>query len=284
MKASTSAPAAMRQNRILGVDTHAHVFMRGLKLLDARRYTPDYDVTVEDFLCRLDDNGLSHGVLVQPSFLGSDNSFLLSALQAYPQRLRGIVMVEPNIDHDDLLRMAEVGVVGIRLNLVGGAPLPNFSKQPWINLLHRLADLNWQVELHREACDLPALIAPLLDAGVRVVVDHFGRPDPASGINDAGFQYLMDVARTRRVWVKLSGSYRNGGAEAGEHIALDALPLLLDAFGPDRLLWGSDWPHTQFEADVVYQHAWTQLRRLLPDQDDRLQVLITTPAELFQFD
>ena len=77
-----------------GIDTHAHVFARGLTLAEGRRYAPDYDAPVEDYLRRLDENGLSHGVLVQPSFLGTDNGFMLDALRRHPDRLRGIEAAE----------------------------------------------------------------------------------------------------------------------------------------------------------------------------------------------
>src|SRR3712207_6432155 len=80
---------------ITGVDTHAHIFKRGLKLADVRRYAPDYDATIADYLAVLDLNGLSHGVIVQPSFLGTDNSFLVEGLRAAQGRVRGIAVVPP---------------------------------------------------------------------------------------------------------------------------------------------------------------------------------------------
>src|SRR3954447_18372576 len=106
-----------------GIDTHAHIFRRGLKLADVRRYAPDYDATLADYLAALDANRVTHGVLVQPSFLGTDNSFLLGGLGAAGQRLRGIAVVEPAATQDALTALDKAGVVGVRLNLVG-LPIP----------------------------------------------------------------------------------------------------------------------------------------------------------------
>ena len=266
----------------MSVDTHAHVFRRGLKLADTRRYAPDYDVGVEDYLHQLDTHAVARGVLVQPSFLGTDNSFMLDALRRYPDRLRGIVMVSPDIAAPELQELAAGGVVGIRLNLVG-LPLPNLRAEPWPALLRRVADQGWQVEVHREAHDLAGVVGPLLEAGVDVVVDHFGRPDPELGVDDPGFRYLLSVAGSRRVWVKLSAAYRNGSGGRGAAIARAAMPLLRDAFGPERLLWGSDWPHTQFEGSITYAATVSQRDAWLPDLHERSIVLVDTPTKLFRF-
>ncbi|HZA91022.1 MAG TPA: amidohydrolase family protein [Gemmatimonadales bacterium] len=264
------------------IDTHAHVFRRGLELADIRRYAPDYDAEIEDYLRQLDANAVTRGVLVQPSFLGTDNSFMLEALRQHPARLRGIAMVPPDVATSELQRLAAGGVVGIRLNLVG-LPLPDLRAEPWPALMRRVADQGWQVEVHREARDLASVIGPLLEAGVNVVVDHFGRPDPELSIADPGFGYLLSVAASRRVWVKLSAAYRNGAGGRGEAIARAAIPLLRDAFGLERLLWGSDWPHTQFESLITYGSTVSQVEVWLPDPAERSVVLKDTPTKLFHF-
>lgn len=265
------------------IDTHAHIFQRGLRLANVRRYAPDYDATLADYLGMLDRNGIARGVLVQPSFLGTDNSYLLAGLRSSPGRLRGIAVVDPKVALDELQEMDAAGIVGIRLNLVGGAAVPDFTSAPWRALLRRLAEMRWQVEVHREAGSLPKILPPLLDAGVNVVVDHFGRPNPALGVDDPGFRYLMETAATRRVWVKLSGAYRNGANGRGQQVALDAIPLLRTAFGMDRLVWGSDWPHTQFEKSVDYGQVRRAIDVWLTDPEERRAVLVDTPRALFQF-
>ena len=267
---------------VLRIDTHAHVFARGLPMADVRRYTPAYDVTVEEYLARLDAHGMSHGVLVQPSFLGSDNGYLLQAIARAPQRLRGIAMVDADIDDAQLQALQQGGVVGVRFNLVGGAPLPDFSGA-WRDTLTRIAALGWQVEIHREAADFPRVLEPLLALGLRVVVDHFGRVDAALGVDDPGFRYLLSTGPSRQVWVKLSAQYRNGGSEGGARFAGQAWPLLRQHFGPDRLLWGSDWPHTQHESMTSYADSWRRFESLVSDEADRRCITGETAAQLFQF-
>lgn len=275
--------SAMPERRsAMRIDCHAHVFTRDLPMPDRRRAPAGYDATPEDYLQQLDANGMTHGVLVQPSFLGTDNSYLVAALRRYPGRLRGIAVVEPTITATDLQALQEAGVVGIRLNLVG-LPTPDFGSPEWRALLAELKARRWQVEVHREARELPAVIDPLLHSGVNVVVDHFGRPDAELGVADPGFRYLLGLGATRKVWVKLSGAYRNGSKGRGEATALEAIPLLRSAYGLDRLAWGSDWPHTLFEKTTDYTTQRHLLDTWLPDIAARQIVMGDTPAQLYRF-
>lgn len=268
--------------RITAIDTRAHVFERGLPLANARRYAPAYDAPLPTYLAQLDAHGVSHGVLIQPSFLGTDNSYMLAAIKQAPQRLRGVAVIDAAAPEALLTQLNAGGIVGIRLNLIG-QPDPQLQSPVWQTTLARLRALGWHVELHVEARRLPALLHPLLEAQVNVVVDHFGRPDPALGVDDPGFAALLAAGRTRRVWVKISGAYRNGANGRGEAIAQAAMPRLKDALGLDRLVWGSDWPHTQFESQVDYDKMWAFASALLPSAADRQQVLVDTPAQLFRF-
>jgi predicted TIM-barrel fold metal-dependent hydrolase len=265
------------------IDCHAHVFERSLPLAATRRYSCAHDATPSQYLEMLDAHGLSHGVLVQPSFLGTDNRYMVAALQRHPERLRGVAVLPPDVAPDRLAALDEAGVVGLRLNLIG-LPDPVLDRDPWPSLLRRIVSLDWQVEVHAEARRLPGVVGPLVRAGVRVVVDHFGRPDPAQGIDDPGFRWLLSAAASRRVWVKLSGAYRNGADGVGERTAAAAMPLLRDSVGPERLLWGSDWPHTQFEGVADCATARAQLETWLPDPEERKLVLVDTPLRLFRFE
>ncbi len=128
------AGKAMSETSLKTIDTHAHVFHRGLKLAPGRRYAPDYDAPLSLYLEQLDHNGMSNGVLVQPSFLGTDNSYLVECLKQTSGRLRGIAVVDPAVSADELHALDRAGVVGIRLNLVG-QPLPDLTAAEWKTLL-----------------------------------------------------------------------------------------------------------------------------------------------------
>jgi predicted TIM-barrel fold metal-dependent hydrolase len=261
------------------IDTHAHVFHRGLKLASSRRYTPDYDAPLSLYLQQLDQNGTTNGVLVQPSFLGTDNSYLVECVKQTGGRLRGIAVVEPTMSSRDIAALDKAGIVGIRLNLVG-RKLPDLTAPEWKALLANLKSANWQVEIQRNASDLAGLVPRLLDAGVAVVLDHYTLPDPKLGVDDPAFKSILNFGATRRVWVKISAPYRNGAN--GETFAKQAYPLLRASFGLDHLLWGSDWPHTQFEQSESYAKNRRFLDELITDLEERTKVLIA-PRSLFRF-
>ncbi|WLB57370.1 amidohydrolase family protein [Bradyrhizobium sp. 521_C7_N1_3] len=279
VSAAAAASRAKSETSLPTIDTHAHVFHRGLRLAPGRRYAPDYDAPLALYLEQLDRNGMSNGVLVQPSFLGTDNSYLVESLKTAGGRLRGIAVVDPSVTADELRALDRAGVVGIRLNLVG-QPLPDLSASEWKALLADLKALGWQVEIQRNAADLAVLAPQLLDHGVTVVLDHYALPDPKLGVADPGFQSVLKLGATKNVWVKISAPYRNGAA--GESFAKETYPLLRSAYGLDRLLWGSDWPHTQFEVSQSYEWNRRFLDTLITDPAERAQVL-ASPRSLFRF-
>jgi predicted TIM-barrel fold metal-dependent hydrolase len=272
---------ALAQARPLMIDSHAHVFKRGLPLMAGARYTADYDATPADYLMQLDANGMTHGVLVQISFLGTDNSYVLEAIKESKGRFKGIAVVDPAISREEMKALDAVGIVGVRLNLVG-RPIPDFTVAPWPEHLKTVADLGWQVEIHREAKDLEGIVGPLLKAGVTVVVDHFGRPDAATGVDDPGFRYLLTQGATKRLWVKVSAAYRNGKDGTGEAAALKAYPMLRDTLGLDRLLYGSDWPHTAFEKVANYGNQRSFFEQMVTSADERRQIYGANAAKLFR--
>ena len=253
-----------------------------MPLAQQRRHAPDYDATLEDYVAHLSAHGVSHSVLVQPSFLGTDNSFFLDVLRRYPKRFRGVAVVDCEVSESELARLDHAGVVGIRLNLIG-LPLPELSAPDWRWLFARVNALGWHVEVHCEAQDLHAAIAPLLQQACTVVVDHFGRPDPHSAAHDPGFQYLLSVAATGRVWVKLSAAYRSIVNSDGTAIGATLASQLVAAFTPERLVWGSDWPHTQHQQLIDYARTRQALDQWVPDAAQRESVLTSSPRALYRF-
>ncbi len=265
--------------RSAAIDAHAHVFRRDLTLAAERRYTPDYDAPLELYLDMLDRHELSNGVLVQPSFLGSDNSFLVACLKQAGGRLRGVAVVEPGIGLAELRNLDAAGVVGMRLNLLG-QPLPDLDTTLWASLFDAVKGLDWHVEVQRDASGLARLVPQLLEAGLTVVLDHFGLPDPDAGAGDPGFRAVLQFGRSRNVWVKISAPYRNG--EDGEVLVRSLYPRLRDAFGLDRLMWGSDWPHTQFEVSQTFRKNRRFFDVLVEGSGDGAAVL-ASPRDLFHF-
>jgi predicted TIM-barrel fold metal-dependent hydrolase len=268
---------------ITGIDAHAHVFSRELNLVGARRYTPDYDATLGQYLKHLRAHGLSHGVLVQPSFLGTDNSYLLAALRRAPEQLKGVVVLERDVSRAVLNDMARLGVIGVRLNLMG-KPLPDFCDPAWKDFFGHIAELNWHVELHRHVEDLPGLIHQLMPFGVNLVIDHFGRPDARLGVDQPGFSEMLELGLSGKLWIKVSGIYRlEGTPQQNLEFAKIALPLLEQSFGTHRLVWGSDWPHTQHEESISFGTVVEQLQALECSAQLMRSLLVDTPQALFGF-
>ncbi|CAG8865429.1 2-pyrone-4,6-dicarbaxylate hydrolase [Pseudomonas fluorescens] len=263
-----------------GVDTHAHIFRHDLPMAPGRRYSPHYDALVEDYLTHLDRHGLVHGVLIQPSFLGTDNRYLLDALRRYPQRLRAVAVVDTEISDVQLDELAEAGVVGVRLNLIGKA-LADYRGPAWTCLFERLARRGWQVEIQRGIDDVAQVVPDILACGVDVVIDHFGLPTGGIEIEKPSHKAFLALLAEQRVWLKLSAPYRSHSNLAQ---AQRLLAQVREAGGGvARLLWGSDWPNTQFEDQTDYDRQVAFIEALLPDPDERAQVLQDNPAKLFGF-
>ncbi len=265
---------------ITGIDTHAHIFRRDLPMVAGRRYSPDYDATVEQYLAHLDACGLSHGVLIQPSFLGTDNHYMVAALQRFPERLRGVAVVDAQISDGELDELAAAGVVGIRLNLIGKL-LEDYTGPAWSGLFRRLARRGWQVEIQRGFADLALVVPAILESGVTVVIDHLGLPAASVQLDDPQHAPFFDLLGQAPVWIKLSAAYRSQ-SDLARARAIEAR-LREACGGVGRFLWGSDWPNTQFESQTRYDEQFALLEALLPDPEERRRVLVDNPATLFGF-
>ena len=264
---------------IVAVDCHAHVMRRDAPLAPDRHSAPKRDCSVEEYLALLDAHGISHGVLTAPSFYGTDNSLLLDALDRAAGRLRGTVIVAPEVDRVALQAMAARGAVGIRLNWFRRAALPDVASADHRRLFAAVRELGWHVEIYLEGASLAQVLPRIRESGARVVVDHFGSPDPARGVACAGFRRVLEGVRAGDTFVKLSASYRQGGVDCQGYV--DAL---LDAGGPTQLVWASDWPFVSHEDRVSYEACVNELRRWVPDAATRRIILAETPATLFGFD
>lgn len=260
------------------IDSHAHVFTHDLPLAPEALQAPDYDALPETLLGLLDANKITHALLTAPSFLGVDNSYLLNAIKASAGRFRGTVIVNPSIELSKLEAMAASGAVGVRLNWFRRPALPDLASAEYQRLFAHIKSLDWHVEIYLEGPRLAPLLPVIAASGVKLVIDHFGSPDPVLGLQCPGFQAVLGAASAGRTWVKLSAPYRLGGADAS--VYADAL---LREFGPQRLLWASDWPWTQNAEGKTYAMTLGWLDRWVTDEASREIMLGATPAELFGF-
>ena len=262
------------------IDAHTHVFVRGLAMAIDARYRPDYDASWETLLALAEKNGVGRAVILQPSFLGFDNEYLFTALRAQPDRFRGVPWISPSVKvtADDWEHLAKLGVRGLRFPIYG-LPTPQWSY--YKDMLAEAQKRDWPIHLYVESTRLPEILPVLLDGGNKVVIPHYGMFDRTLGpARDPGFKVLLERASSRNVWVVMSGAYR-----VGPERARSATPMLLDAFGPERLMWGSDWPHTDTGLNRVttYPQTLRWFEEWVPDAATRRTILIDTPAKLYGF-
>jgi predicted TIM-barrel fold metal-dependent hydrolase len=266
------------------VDCHVHVF-------DPARfpYAPDAHYapagqelgTPARLAAVLDWHGVAHAVLVGPnSGYGDDNRCLLDALDAGDGRYRGMAVVRNDIPHAELAALKDAGVLGVTLNaaLLGVDHYADAGP-----LLSHLEALDMIADVQVIDDQLVAL-GPLLDrSGVRVHIDHCGRPDPTAGIDAPGFRELLRRGRAGRAVVKLSGCVKVS-REPYPHADLSPyIQALLSEFGPDRCVWASDWPFLRMPERIDYGPLLALLARQVPDSADRRRVLWDTPCREFGF-
>jgi predicted TIM-barrel fold metal-dependent hydrolase len=266
-------------------DCHAHVFCGR-----AYPYSPDtvYEPhpsqagTTAQFLAVLDAHGLTHGLLVGAGPYGPDNRCMIQGIAAAGGRLKGIALVEADVSDQALGSLADRGVIGIRFNLSthGMSQLV----EPGVDrLLARIREMGWFLQVHCEKDELAEAASILRRAGVRVMVDHFGRPAVARSLSQPGFQALLELGRSGNAVAKLSGPFRSS-VEGYPYRDVDPfVEAVIRAFTLERCVWGSDWPFVRMDERMDYGPPLVCLQRWLPDPADRRTVLWDTPARLFGF-
>jgi len=260
------------------VDSHAHVFPRQSRTAPQARYRPDYPALMQDWMALWPQARVDRGVLVQPSFLGTDNRYLLEQLALGGDRTRGVVVIDPVADKAHLAAWHAIGVRGVRLNLIGVADLGVYAQAEWQLLFRMVADLDWHVEIQCEGERMPRLLAALEASPSTLVLDHFGLPDPTARAASFGVSAILREAARRPLYIKLSAPYRLRGVDAQLYAA-----RYLAELGAERLLWGSDWPWTNHEAGRSYLACRDYLASWIPSEAAQQQILWDTPSALYGF-
>jgi 2-pyrone-4,6-dicarboxylate lactonase len=271
------------------VDAHCHVFGPGdvFPYAPERKYTP-CDASKEQLFALRDHLGFDKNVIVQATCHGSDNRALVDALKASNGKAKGVATVNRNVTDAELQEMHAAGVRGTRFNFV--KRLADFTPhEVLLEIANRIAPLGWHVVIYFEAVDLPELYDFFTALPTTVVVDHMGRPDVTKPVDGPEFELFVKMMHEHsNIWSKVSCPERLSvsGPKAlnGEQRAYaDVVPFakrLVETF-PDRVLWGTDWPHPNLKdhmpddgllVDFIPQIAiTTELQhKLLVDNPTRL--------------
>ena len=256
---------------LMNVDTHFHIFDKNLIEAANSRYLVDYSASIEDWLKEANNQSITGGVIVQPSFLGFDNSLLLHAIKRDPKHLRGVGVVQPKTSRKELLELKKQGIRGIRLNL-SDEKNPLNTLQTNQEMISHLKSLEMHLQIHHDDGLLNELLMAI-PQGVTLVIDHFGRPK-----TNNEFEKTNDGIRKHQenLWVKLSAQYRTPNIN---HQTV--FECWLKTLGASKLLWGSDWPHTRYEGSENYESQMNGFLSLTNSPELRHQILSSNPRTLY---
>jgi len=271
----------------LACDCHAHICgpQATYGYVPERIYTPP-DALLPAYRHLLTTLGCGRAVLVQPSFHGTDNRAMLAAMAQAGGNFRAVAVLADDASERDIAALHAAGVRGARLNIVdvktgkGELPLARIER-----LAERIKPFGWHIEFLMHVDEFPELDRMLARLPVDCVFGHLGYVRADKGVQTAGFQALLRLMRAGRAWVKLTGPYR---ISTGPLPHADTQPFadaLVEA-APDRLVWGSDWPHVKTEWTIPMPNDGDLadlLARWVPDADIRRRVLVDNPARLYGF-
>jgi predicted TIM-barrel fold metal-dependent hydrolase/predicted NBD/HSP70 family sugar kinase len=277
-------------------DCHVHVFGRSARFPFAGRrgYTPP-PASAAELLALQQALHLSRVVIVQPSVYGSDNSCTLDGMRRLGARARGVAVIDEATSNAALDEMHAAGIRGVRVNLAtAGESDPSQARRNLAAAVARVAPLGWHVQVYTQLSVIAALEDQVPSLGVPIVFDHFGGAQASGGIDQPGFAALLALVSAGHAYVKVSAAYRSSGkAPAYDDVAPLARALI--AANPDRIVWGTDWPHPHAAApgaalgaivpsyDIDDGLALNQLLVWAPNAAIRRKILVGNPARLYDF-
>ena len=273
-------------------DTHFHVFGPPEKFpfVSTHEYTPPA-APLEHYLKVAEVIGISRAIVVQPSVHGLDNSPTLDAIKQTGGRFLGVGRVDDKTSRSELQRLHEAGIRGVRFNLLN-RPRGNVSLDVLDPVVERIAEFGWSVDLHIDPKNLLAHEKRIRALPMAVVFDHIARINPADGLRQPAFQLLLDLLKEDRFWVKVSGADKICNTEVHSYFGLPFIEVIPFAravieAAPNRVIWGTDWPHsnnfspgkTPNDGDLL-----DLLAEFAPDEKTRRKILVDNPAVLYGFE
>lgn len=263
------------------VDAHCHVFGPGAQFPYApeRKYTP-CDAPKEKLFALRDHLGFSRNVIVQASCHGRDNRALVDALQTAGDLARGVAVVGPNVTDAELAEMDAAGVRAVRFNfvkrLVDATP-----REVFLGIAERIAKLGWHIVVYFEAPDLEDLTPFLKQLPTTVVIDHMGRPDIAKGVEHPDFGRFIALMEDPKFWTKVSCPERLTVAGPPYDDVVPFARTLVERF-PDRVLWGTDWPHPNMKSHMPDDSVLVDvIPRIAPTAELQQALLVDNPMRLY---
>ena len=264
------------------VDAHCHVFGPGDEFPYApeRKYTP-CDAGKDQLFALRDFLGIDRNVIVQATCHGADNSALVDALDAARGRARGVATVRSDVTDEELARLHEAGVRGVRFNFVKRLVDPKPDSY-YHDIVARIAPLGWHIVVYFEAQDLAERWEFFTSLPTTVVVDHMGRPDVTQPVDGPDFERFMTLLRDHpQFWSKVTCPDRLTVAGPPYDDVVPFARALIEAF-PDRVLWGTDWPHPNLRSHMPDDGELVDfVPRIASTEQARQLLLVENPSRLY---
>ena len=265
------------------VDAHCHVFgpEAAFPFAPQRKYTP-CDASKAQLFALRDFLGFSRNVIVQATCHGNDNRAMVDAVRTAGDKARGIASVGPEITMAELRAMDAAGVRGVRFNflkrLVDATP-----REVFLSISRKIAELGWHIVVYFEAEELDSLLPFLAQLPTTIVVDHMGRPDVAKGVDSPDFaRFIALMEKNPRVWSKVTCPERL--SVSGPPAYDDVVPFAarLVSLFPDRVLWGTDWPHPNMTTHAPDDGGLVDfIPRIAPTKEQQQKLLVDNPMRLY---
>jgi predicted TIM-barrel fold metal-dependent hydrolase len=269
-------------------DTHAHIMGPATRFPYAKEriYTPP-DSTTDDYRRLLAALGVQRAVLVQPSVYGTDNIAMLDAMRQLGKGVRAVAVTDPAIPAKEIETLHTAGVRGLRFNGVDRREDKNIVPVAILrDVAKRIAPFGWHIELLVNVDEAKGFADAVTDIPVPIVLGHLGYPKSGAR-NWTGHPAFADMLRLidkGRCWIKLTGPYRITGTADVPYDDVDAAAHALVAAAPQRLVWGTDWPHVMKKKRMANDGELADLvERWIPDARTRARILVDNPAELYGF-
>ena len=272
-------------------DTHFHIFgpPEEFPFAPARQYTPPA-APLEHYYQMAEVIGVSRGVVVQPSVHGLDNAVTLDAIKKSNGRFLGVARIDDKTPKDELQRLKEAGIRAVRFNLLN-RPRGNVKLEVFDRAVERIVELGWSVDLHIDPKNLLEQEKRIRALPLPVVIDHTARVNPAEGLDQPAFQLLLDLMKDKKFWVKVTGADKLCKSNVHSYFGLPFIEVIpfaraLIAAAPDRVIWGTDWPHSNNFAPGKTPNDGDLLDLLgefAPDENTRRKILVDNPAALYGF-
>jgi predicted TIM-barrel fold metal-dependent hydrolase len=264
------------------IDTHCHIYEPPeIYPYEGKPWYLPPAIGLDGYIRMMSAIGVERGVFVHAAIF-KDNAVILDAMSAYPGKFRAVAAISESISDAELERLNTAGVRGFRANLVSGKGVQFDAAR---RLSRRVKELGWHAEFLIDAEAFPRMDETFADFPTEVVIDHMGRPLVGLGPYAPGFQSLIRLLKAGRAWSKLSAPYRTS---KDPKRYLDMIPfgqaLVLEA--PDRLVWGTDWPHVNMEPGAPMPndgHLLDLLSMYTDSPEIQKKILVTNPEKLYGF-